>query len=315
MSKMTEWLAERRPQFDENNVYIPDTGYIGASQTAACLGISPWDTPHGLWLDKMGIETKTSTLAMRRGIRIEPFLSDEYKLMTGVRPRRSQLYRHPKFSFIACNPDREIVVGGKRGILQLKDVGYWPGKQFGIDGADQIPEHYLAQIQGELMVCERYGFEFVQLCACVDGRDLRVFTYTHNTDLFEHAHVFDREATKKIFNYELNWWHNHIVNRIEPQMTGMDPDTEWLQRERKNYPNGGVTNTDPETDRQCVKLQASLVREKRAKLVVAERKNKIRRFMATESAAVLESTVGEFTFKTDVNGKASFRVPFKSGDA
>jgi hypothetical protein len=94
-------------------------------------------------------------------------------------------------------------------------------------------------------------------------------------------------------------------------MTGHDADYEWLQSSR-TYENGQTTNTDEATDIQCQKLKASLAREERAKFAVAERKNRIKKFMADNNASELESSVGTFTWKTNVKGVATFKHPFKS---
>ena len=106
-----------------------------------------------------------------------------------------------------------------------------------------------------------------------------------------------------------------MVKDEEPELTGAESDESYVKRERASYDNGQLTNTDEETDRQCVRLKSSLKRLKRSEFVARERKNKIRQFMATRNASELESSVGTFTWRTNVKGIATFNTPFKTEKA
>lgn len=62
-----EWLAYRLHKFN-------------ASESAAVLGVSPWQTPYQLWLQKTGRSEGTkSTHAMLRGIELEPAARAAYE--------------------------------------------------------------------------------------------------------------------------------------------------------------------------------------------------------------------------------------------
>jgi hypothetical protein len=168
------------------------------------------------------------------------------------------------------------------------------------------------QVLWQLIITRR---EFVQLAALVDNRELRIFTYTLNPELSGIAHVFPKELATSVFTACVNWWKTYIEGDVEPPMSGHDSDTDWLQATRPSYENGLLTNTDEDTDYECRKLKSALVREARAKLVVAERKNRIKAFMASRGASDLESTIGKFTWRTDKRGIASLKTPFASGKA
>lgn len=293
------WLEQRRE-------------YIGATDASAILGVNPYSTPHDVWLDKKGLTKDESNIAMRHGTYIETFIAQEYERKSGVKVYRSKTYRHAKFPFFGCNPDREIILNGRRGLLECKSVGYWASKNFGQDGSDQIPEHYLIQCLWQLLVT---GMDFVQLVALVDNRELRVFTYSLNPELSETAHIFSKELAQAAFAKCGRFWKENVLADVEPELTGEESDTEWLKDLRPSYENGGLTNTDEVTDRDCVKLEASLKRLKRAELVANGRKNRIKKFMADRGASDLESTVGLFTWRTNVKGVATFNTPFRSGRA
>lgn len=298
-SAKAAWLKDRR-------------SYLGATDAAAVLGVHPYRSPHDVWLEKNGLAEVEETVAMRHGTWVEAFIASEYQRTSGVKVRKSKLYRHPKFPQFACNPDREIIVDGRRGLLECKSVGHWASKNFGQDGSDQIPEHYLIQVMWQLMVT---GAEFVHLAALIDTRELRVFTYTLNPELSEIAHVFPREMVQNVASHCGAWWKRHMVEGVEPPMSGLKSDTEYLQGQAGACAKGASTNTDEATDRECVKLGPALKRLARAELVVNERKNRIKKYMADERVDALESTVGYFTWKTNVKGVASFKHPFTGGNA
>lgn len=296
-SAKAAWLEERRT-------------YLGATDAAAVLGVHPYKSPHDVWLEKNGLAEDQDSVAMRHGTWVEAFIATEYQRETGVKVRRSKLYRHPRFPQFACNPDREIVIDGHEGLLECKAVGHWASKNFGQDGSDQIPEHYLIQVMWQLMVT---GKKIVHLAALIDTRELRVFTYTLDPALSEVAHVFHEDMVRNVANACGAWWKRHMIEGVEPPMSGLKSDTEWLQGQAGSYSGGAKTNTDEATDRECVKLGPALQRLARAEYVVAERKNRIKKFMADEKVDVLESTAGVFTWKTNVRGVATFRHPF-TGD-
>lgn len=309
MTKRQAWLEERKT-------------YIGASEAAAALGENPHMSLHELWCVKKGLTVVEENTAMRRGNAMEPFIANEYRLITGFRPERSRLYRHPVYPCRACNPDREVQCGEHRGILQLKDVGYWAGMQFGLEGADQIPRHYMIQIVDELTLTK---MDFVQLVACVDGREPRIFTYSFDpnikvrvsrTDkgLYAKVHILDKDFGRDIFSGTVHAWNTYFEGDVEPPITGHDCDTEFVKRERASYDNGRVINADQEIENECRKLlESSKPRFSKAELLKKERENRIKLFMARNNAEVLGTKFGNFTYKTSSAGVSSFRTPAKSG--
>lgn len=298
-----EWLAERRT-------------YVGATDVAAILGVHPYTSAHDVWLDKKGLKDDESNVPMRLGVHIEGFIAKEYQNLTGGKVRKSRLYRHAKYGFCACNPDRDIVLTHEghtyKGLLECKSVGHWASKNFGQDGSDQIPEHYLVQVMWQLIITRA---DFVHLAALIDNRELRIFTYTLHPELSGIAHVFPQDTVRSAFTRVVKWWQCHVEGDVEPPLSGHDSDTEWMQDRRKGYDNGVKVLTDDETDRECVLLRRSTKRKERADFVVAERKNRIKAYMAQHGASELDSSVGPFTYKLNVKGVASFKTPFTTSNA
>lgn len=293
------WLEERKT-------------YIGATDAAAICGVNPYQSPHDVWLAKKGLVKDESNIAMRHGTYIETFIAQEFQAKSGHKVYKSKTYRHKDHPWAACNPDRELRINGEFGLLECKSVGFWASKNFGQDGADQIPEHYAIQIMWQLIVT---GAKFVILAALVDNRELRTFTYTLDPALSANAHVFPPELVQSVLRRCKKFWEQNVTADVEPLMTGHDSDTEWIQQERATYENGQLTNTDEATDEYCTRLEKAARRKKRAEYVEAELKNRIKRFMAEQGASELESSVGIFTFRTNIKGTAMFKTPFTSNRA
>lgn len=124
-------------------------GKIGASDAAACMGISPWQTPYELWLDKMGqSQTKYVSPAMLRGSALEEEARSLYESITGnvVFP---EVRVHPDFEWAIASLDG-ICLHGKI-LVEIK----CPNKATHDKAGDGIIEpHYMAQIQHQLWVTD-----------------------------------------------------------------------------------------------------------------------------------------------------------------
>lgn len=286
--------------------------YLGATDISAIVGINPYQSAHDVWLQKKGLLVTEETIPMRAGTYMETFIAQEFQRETKVKCLRSKTYKHEKYPFLACNPDREIKWKGIDAILECKNVGHWAARNFGQDGSDQIPEHYMVQIMWQLLIT---GKDLVVLAALIDDRELRTYFYSFNPEYSEWAHIFDKEAGVKLFNHAIGWWNKHIVRDIEPELTGSDSDAAYVRRERDSYDNGKLINTDEATDALCKKLDKRIRRLKRASLLEAETKNRIKQYMAASGASSLESSVGIFTWKTNARGVATFNTPFRTGRA
>jgi len=141
---------------------------IGASEIAAVMGISPWDSPFSLyWRKVLGSEVEP-TDDMSTGTRLEPVIADwwadTHGTPSGLVVARAGLYAHPERPWQLATPDRLVhptcaccsdgrcgcsdcrntgVGGPPHAVLECKWVSTWDG--WGQPGSDEIPVHYRAQ--------------------------------------------------------------------------------------------------------------------------------------------------------------------------
>lgn len=153
-----DWLSERRR-------------YIGASEVAAILGLSPYDSPYSLWAKKTGLAPDDDEPEwIKWGVLIEPLICDEYARETG-----RQVIDHGRHAFrvsatcphLGATLDREVIdpVRG-HGVLEAKNVAAW--KQG--DWEDGAPLLYQIQIQAQL---ETTGYQWGSAAALVGGNVFR----------------------------------------------------------------------------------------------------------------------------------------------
>lgn len=137
-----EWLAAH-------------VGGLGGSEAAVACGVSPWDTPLGLWARKQGLAPPVEeTRAMRYGSRMEGFVADEYAAETGrtlLDPGRWTLMRNRLRPTLLGSVDRLILDDARGpGVLEIKTTGAhmahrWDDGQVPPEVAIQVA-HYLAAL-------------------------------------------------------------------------------------------------------------------------------------------------------------------------
>lgn len=178
------WLARRRIG-------------LGASEIAAVMGISPYDSPFSLWWRKHMEWDIEANDEMRVGTYLEPTIADWFAEhgdpLENLIIRPAGLYRHADRPWQLATPDRLIYLpcdkcggegllgdlvaglyscgcadgttGDLMALLECKWVAYsWDG--WGEDGTGEVPVHYRAQVLWQMDVM---GVDEVFVCALGPG--------------------------------------------------------------------------------------------------------------------------------------------------
>jgi len=283
--------------------------YIGASDVGGLLldsdghPIHPYKTPHGVWLDKKGLSEFQENERTIMGQLLEPLICLRFKAKNpGVLLRRTGTHKG-KEPWQACNPDRLIVQkvsqvpgtvlvqpdkNGVKAILQLKSAGYFGGLDFGVEGTDQIPDWYNAQVQWE-MYCTGTGL-------CVLG-------LLYDTHLYRQFLIYrDQELINQLVKIVDAFWLRNVVQDIEPRMTGHDKDKEWL-KEAWTPKNDDLVIANDEINDDVERLVSELPKLERLMNIVEGRKSRIKKHMG--EAGRLATTCGEIKWKANKNGVRS----------
>lgn len=151
-----DWLTKRR------------TG-IGASDIAAIIGISPWSTIFQTWVSKMSDDAPEIEASedMAWGLLMEGLILDGFEQRHGQDVlRRGQMFRNEERPWMLATPDGMTThAPGGPAVVEAKKTGDWKW--------DEVPAHYIAQIQWQMAVT---GAETGYVAALHQGRRLEIYT-------------------------------------------------------------------------------------------------------------------------------------------
>ncbi|EHH7583292.1 endonuclease [Escherichia coli] len=184
------------------------TKYIGGSDVAGILGISPWRTPLEVYLDKVQPRVKpvdpSKQKFFTRGQRMEPYVIDLLSEETGMEiVHRGNRYIHRDYDFIAAEIDAEAASGEN---IEIKTVSPFKAKEWGEIQTDAIPVHYTAQAMHGLMVTNKQVCVFGVL---IGGDDFRIYRVER-----------DEETIQAILEKEIAFW-DRVKNLNPPEATSV----------------------------------------------------------------------------------------------
>lgn len=177
---------------------------IGASDTPAVMGVSPWSTPHRVWLEKTGRKKSfEGNFVTNKGSEKESKARALYELVS-LENMQDACGTHPKYDFIRASFDG-VTNDGKK-ILEIKV----PSEEVRVDAAEgKIPIYYKIQIQQQLLVSGADQCDF--------------FTYNPKTDSYEIVEVKpDLKMQAEIIVALETFWNNHVLKDIPPALTDKD---------------------------------------------------------------------------------------------
>ncbi len=192
----------------QNAGIMDRTKYIGGSDVAGILGISPWRTPLEVYLDKVQPRVKpvdpSKQKVFTRGKRMEPYVIDLLSEETGMEiVHRGNRYIHRDYDFIAAEIDAEAASGEN---IEIKTVSPFKAKEWGEIQTDAIPVHYTAQAMHGLMVTNKQVCVFGVL---IGGDDFRIYRVER-----------DEETIQAILEKEIAFW-DRVKNLNPPEATSV----------------------------------------------------------------------------------------------
>lgn len=166
MSLTEEQHAERR------------TG-LGGSDAPVALSLSPYKSALELFMEKREPPQAPSVAqvgALHWGHLLEPVIRQEYATRTGrvVRLPTGTL-RHFKHHFMLAHVDG---VTDDRRVFEAKTARSPDG--WGRSGSDEVPHHYLVQVQHYLAVT---GFDVADIAVLIGGNDFRLYEVPADVEL------------------------------------------------------------------------------------------------------------------------------------
>lgn len=239
------WLAERRQG-------------LGASDVAAALGLSHWETPWEIWASKTGrlvTPDLSPSAAAQLGTDLEPWLLAQAPKLIGMPVDRTphMLYAHAAHGWRLCSPDAFAADGGLVEAKTAALLSVWTRIDDWLDGG--VPLGYELQCRWQMHIMDRPR---VYLVALVAGLGL-VFRVVER-DLVIEAELVSQAS---------EWWQHHVIEGNEPAVGRAD--VEVIQRVYVN-PDPAATLDLGATDalEWCRAYRAALEQESAAKSVKKE---------------------------------------------
>lgn len=185
--------------------------FLGGSDIAAVLGISPWRTPLELWRDKITPRVeRPARQVLTRGIRWESVVAEMLveSLQRDARQveivRSNTRYRDDEHPFLAAEIDFELRLDGAEEITncELKTVHPFKMREWGTSGSDDLPVHYTAQVMHGLGVTQRRSG---MLAALFGADELRTYPV-----------AADDETIAALRQRASAFWHDHVLTGVPP---------------------------------------------------------------------------------------------------
>lgn len=185
----------------ENVLDRARTTYIGASDCAAVLGRSRWDTPISVWAKKTGQidgDDGKNVKAKSWGKRHEPTIIAWFEEETGkkVTHMQDQMF-HPEHSFLGATVDGLIL--GEQAGFEAKTADAWKSKEW---EGEEIPEEYILQCYHSMMVT---GLRKWYIAVLIGGNN------PHWKEV-----LWDDKIINTILEREVSFWYEFVVPNIMP---------------------------------------------------------------------------------------------------
>lgn len=246
--------------------------YIGASEAAAVLGMSRWDTPIGVWARKTGqlpVDDKSDDIAVYLGNELEEVVARIFTKKTGKKVHRvTEAFTHPNYKFLRCHIDRKV--DGESAILQCKTASAWKAKEW---RGEEVPDEYVIQELHEL-ACT--GYDRAYIAVLVGNQDF-------------HLKVVERDPKliAEIIRKEVNFWSQFVVTKSLPHtVTKNDADVLY-----DLFPHGDETDTITLSDQANILVESLQALESDAKLLegqIEKQKNELKLLLQDNAVGVTD---------------------------
>lgn len=182
--------------------------HLGASESGAVLGLSPFQTPMDIYLKKtLDTEPEKPTSAMETGNRLEKAILDWAEDRLGWAIDRPNKTIVASDGILSATPDGFIPdVDPDKNPPQLVDAKFSSrADEWGEEGTDSIPESYVVQMQHQMLVTGARLVWVPVLLMTYKSVDWRLYRVEANDQL--QAVLRDRLIA---------WWNKHVVPRVPP---------------------------------------------------------------------------------------------------
>lgn len=191
---------------------------IGATDSAAILGVSPYSSAYKVWERLTGQgEAPVAEVPVHWAIgsELEAFVARLYTERTGHRVRRSWTHhRHRVHEWMVCHLDYRVL--GTRRLLEIK-TALRKSDDWGELGTDRIPVHYWIQCQHEMAVT---GYDWVDVPVLfLNSLDFGIYTVER-----------DKDYIASLIEALAEFYENYVVTRQPPPVDGSEDARRYMAK-------------------------------------------------------------------------------------
>jgi putative phage-type endonuclease len=284
-----EWLASRLP-------------YIGASEAAPSLGMSPWMSQYALWAIKRGlIPDQAMSERFEWALAMEPTILDWWRSHDAWGTAEGQGRRHlmvvsNEYPWMACNPDDlfdNVVVECKTAHSMDEKRWFDPAT-----GQPAVPDHYAIQVMHEMIVT---------------GRKLAVIVVSFGSEAPKDFEVQYDEALAQVIIEGTREMKRRVDEDDPPDVDGSEATMNALRAQFTEVREGEAVEMPARVASLMVERETYAKVAKEAHKIIDHAKAEFMREMGkAEVATVGGAKVA--TWKKDRNGGRVFRWSTSGGD-
>lgn len=273
---------------------------LGSSDIGAIAGVSPHASALDIYCLKTGLaESSPETPAQRAGRHLEAAVAAMYaeREAAEIAPARVAWPRSvdgtiqsPFHPWALATPDFAVVEDGAIArILEIKTAGSYRSHEWGEDGTDGIPLHYLAQVTWQMGVA---GIGRCDLAALIGGQDLRVYRI-----------AFDPELWAMLVDAGGHFW-TRVLEQHPPEIDGSESARAYLHARypRQRTP---LRMASPEAERWATQLAKARADLEAAESAKTEAENRIKEAIAESEG--LEGEGWRATWKAAATGGVDWK--------
>lgn len=204
--------------------------FVGASEVAAILGLSPYSKPFDVWAVKKGIvEPFKGNEATRLGQTLESSILDHAEGVLGNLDRDVEVVNETRCGVVRATLDG---ISHDRHVVECKTAGLLSGHaaDWGDEGvvtsSNQVPTHYWVQVQIQLAVA--------------DAQRGSIFALLPRRGICRFEIDRDDAVVSEMLQRVNDWWVKHVVGNQEPDIFGASLET--LKRIPRNDPDKHFDN-------------------------------------------------------------------------
>ncbi len=244
---------------------------VGSSDAAIVAGMSPWKSAYELWHEKTGgmiQEDISGNAPVIWGNRFERPIGEHFAEVTGKQVAAGGVkIVHPAHAFMFTHLDFDIPDEDE--YVECKAVNQFAKSEWGEPGTDDIPAHYLCQVQHTLACI---GKSVGWVAVLIGGNEFRIYRVERNEDFID-----------ALIPIEAAFWRS-VETRIPPILDCNAPNA--LTAVKKLYP--GTDGTTIELPAEIMASHQALedIREKRLLFEKTEAGLKANILLAMGSAAI-----------------------------